>query len=1112
MSRRAQRAVERGAELLKHYRRTGEIQALQAAVRCFAEAVERVAPGHGERAGYLQGLAVGLRLVFERTGERRALEGAIQRLHEALESRPVAKLERALLADLWGCLLMAAQTDSDDELLREVVTNLRMVVAATPATDRYAHGIRVHLGQALRSWYDRTGDPLVLDEAVDVLRPAAVTTHENLALAQHTLGVVLRLRSERARDGHDLDMAVDLLGMAVAASRPGASDHAMFLSSHGDALLTRALRSSGRPGLEAAVQALRRAVAATPDDHRDRAAALANLGVALRMAATRSVEESLPREAVDVGRQAVAASEPGSVPYALHLHGLAASLAGLFGRTGDEATLREAIDVARRSIAALPADHPRRPMHLHLLAVVHTQLFERTGELAVLHDAVASAQAAVAATPRRHPSRGVYLMGLGNALQALVTRTGDERALVRAVEALRQAEEAMPQDLPELAMVLNNLGSALHTTYGNSGDETVLHEAVAILRRSVASTPTGHPDLAGHVHNLGATLRTLFLRNDNEETLTESIAALRRAVDLTPEGHPRRAARLTSLGAAVRILFGRTGDPLALDEARSVFAAAAGTDGAPAGIRVGAARGAGWAATNAGDTAAALAAYELAVALLPQVSPRQLARVDREYGLSGIAGLPAEAAAAAFDTGAVERAVELLEAARGRLLAEGMDPHGDLSALRANAPDLEEDFLHLRDALDAAENAPLVVMVGVDATGRDATAEPLVAAAHVDSRRRRLVDDWEALLARIRSRPGLAGFLRPPSIADLRAVADQGPVVYVIAGDRRSDAVVLAGPDRAPQLVPLPLLSSDVVMAHVRRLPAALPDLSDPTLTEVLGWLWDAVAEPVLAALGPLGPDRPRLWWCAVGALAYLPLHAAGRHGPGEANVLDRVISSYTPTLGALRHARRPADRTQPGDTLVVAMPHTPNVPDLPGASVEADRISQLVPRTRVLTGADATSRTVLEALPRHRIAHLACHGRSGREDTATAALLLHDHATDPLTLREISALRLTGAELAYLSACETALGPDLLVDEALHITAACQLAGYRQVVGTLWPIRDRIATRVATTVYSRLTDDGRTEARVELGACAVDEAVRGVRAEYPGFPAAWAGFLHLGR
>ena len=88
---------------------------------------------------------------------------------------------------------------------------------------------------------------------------------------------------------------------------------------------------------------------------------------------------------------------------------------------------------------------------------------------------------------------------------------------------------------------------------------------------------------------------------------------------------------------------------------------------------------------------------------------------------------------------------------------------------------------------------------------------------------------------------------------------------------------------------------------------------------EVLAWIWDTITEPVLTALGhttALSREEtwPRVWWSPVGALAYLPLHAAGHHSdliasdPAlEANprtVLDRVISSYTTTMRSLAYAR----------------------------------------------------------------------------------------------------------------------------------------------------------------------------------------------------------------
>ena len=54
-------------------------------------------------------------------------------------------------------------------------------------------------------------------------------------------------------------------------------------------------------------------------------------------------------------------------------------------------------------------------------------------------------------------------------------------------------------------------------------------------------------------------------------------------------------------------------------------------------------------------------------------------------------------------------------------------------------------------------------------------------------------------------------------------------------------------------------------------------------MLDVLDWLWDVIAGPVLTALGHTGPPGPgdpwpRVWWCPTGPLTVLPIHAAGRH------------------------------------------------------------------------------------------------------------------------------------------------------------------------------------------------------------------------------------------
>jgi hypothetical protein len=83
-------------------------------------------------------------------------------------------------------------------------------------------------------------------------------------------------------------------------------------------------------------------------------------------------------------------------------------------------------------------------------------------------------------------------------------------------------------------------------------------------------------------------------------------------------------------------------------------------------------------------------------------------------------------------------------------------------------------------------------------------------------------------------------------------------------------------------------------------------------LFELLKWLWDVLAGPVLYELGfreaATNGEQPwpRVCWIPTGPLCLLPIHAAGYHcETGSRTVLDRVISSYSPSIKALRYARR---------------------------------------------------------------------------------------------------------------------------------------------------------------------------------------------------------------
>ena len=189
-------------------------------------------------------------------------------------------------------------------------------------------------------------------------------------------------------------------------------------------------------------------------------------------------------------------------------------------------------------------------------------------------------------------------------------------------------------------------------------------------------------------------------------------------------------------------------------------------------------------------------------------------------------------------------------------------------------------------------------------------------------------------------------------------------------------------------------------------------------------------------------------------------------------------------------------------------MPHTPGASDLPGAQAEATGLQRRFPgRVTVLTGPQATHDTVLAALPAGRWAHFACHGASDLSNPSASCLLLTDHRQRPLTVVDVARLRLDGAGLAFLSACSTARPGGRLADEAIHLASAFQLAGYRHVIATLWPVGDQHAVDLAADIYTTLTTTGEADV-----AGAVHAAVRRMRRRWGwDTPSVWASHIHAG-
>jgi hypothetical protein len=424
-------------------------------------------------------------------------------------------------------------------------------------------------------------------------------------------------------------------------------------------------------------------------------------------------------------------------------------------------------------------------------------------------------------------------------------------------------------------------------------------------------------------------------------------------------------------------------------------------------------------------------------------------------------------------------------------------------------------------------------------------------ASRMIDRRMALAREWDRLVDEVRKLDGFEDFLRPPRLSTLLPAAAEGPVAIINLSRWRCD-VLLVRADGV-EVVELPELTLESVVertneylrtlrrsdqaawevylarrrfddgdrgpGQIRQYTLAKKKLveadqaRDRTLRDVLRWLWDEIADRALAALGftdTPGPEKawPRLWWCPTGPLTLLPLHAAGYHGEdgSGAAVLDRVVSSYTPTLRALLEARRPMVAAPEEERmLIVALPDAPDQVPLENVLRERDLLVSLFGDRHTLLDEGATTDAVRAQLPRHRWAHFSCHGSQNLTDPSQGGLLLRDGL---LTIADVSAQQYEG-EFAFLSACMTAVGGVSLPDEAITLAAALHFTGYRQVIGTLWAVHDQTAADVATLVYRDLTAGARFDPAGS--ARALHAAMRNLR-DVARVPAhAWTPFIHIG-
>lgn len=1127
-----------GLAFQRRFELAGAESDLNEAVTLGQESV-RITPGdHSRKAEVISNLCVTLGSRFRHAGRLADLDEAIDVLRQALQVTSDGHPGRALcLSNLGSALATRFERTGRQEDLEESVSLLRRVVKSTSTRHPERSIYLSQLASALQSLFNQTGNSSFLNEAIDIGRQvtsiASLGSLENIGLLSN-LGMALKSRFEITGLGVDLDEAISIHRRCIEEILAESPSHPVLLNNFGGLLEARFHRTGNMGDLDESVKAFRCAVNESPGGHPDRAG---------------------------------------------YLCGLSGALQSRFRRTGDRDDVNKAIDYGRHSVSGAPLGHRGLAGYRFNLGLALWSRFENEGGIQDLDEAIEEVQQAVQGTPVDNTASAMRFSALGGILQARFIRTGKTKDLDEAIAFQRRAVQDTSDEHTDRMLFLSNLGGALIVRFEHSGAPEDVNEAIITVREALLCTPADHPDRMLVLTNLSAALQSRFKITGDRRDLDEAITILGEAVHVFPEDRPERTRMLTNLGVALHARFEHAGVPDDREAAMSALAEAWSVRSAAPTLRIQAGRA--WAGLMTDiDPARAAGVLQEAVKLLPRVAARQLGRSDQQHALGRFAGLAGQAAAAILAHPGLERheramrALSAVETGRGVLLGQALDTRTELTDLRRRSPDLAADYARLRDHLDLPARNALIGLSAPEDTETTSASNTITRSrmGAVFTDRNGLAREFDEVLERIRALEGFETFGSPPSEQELVREAVQGPVVVFTTAPSRCDALLLTteGIDH----LPLPDLTWNTLVekvdvfqrARAGAVAGPVPEGGeDPqrVLVGVLGWLWDVAAGPVLEALGfgaePEGDLWPRLWWSPGGLLGLLPLHAAGHHADppgGRRTVMDRVVSSYTPTVRALRYAREQAVRQQDargmgGRALIVSMPTTPGLDvwkglaDLPFVVEEVEKVRAQLTDAVVLSGTSPAGETaesaasvaptkekVLERLPTTAIAHFACHGYTDPVDPSQSMLVLEDHAENPLNVVELGPLRLERARLAYLSACGTAATTAVeLIDEAIHVASAFQLAGFPHVVGTLWEVNDRICATVADLFYTHLqAADGLPEQGGESHngdgaldpAKALHSAIREVRDGddlqdvLPGWdrvaaPLLWAPYLHAG-
>jgi TPR repeat protein len=1041
----------------------------EAAIHQLEEDLNITPEDHLSRAGRLHSLAAAYKERFRRTNNKTDLDQSIQLYQGALDIIPEDYPGRSDILQNLGAVYETRSRRIDDKADLDQAIRLyqEALDIITPESYLSRSDILQSLGAAYETRSQRTDSKADLDQSVQLYQDALDITpedHPDQSDILQSLGALYKRRARRTHNKADIEKSIQLYQEAVDKTPKDHPDRGYRFCFFGAAYKRRFEITGNKADLDQSIQLYQEALDKTPEDYPSRGDILSGLGVAYQVQFQRTNNIADLEQSIRLYQEALDITPKDDLSRNYFLQLLGDIYTQHFKKTNTRVYLEQSIRLYQEALDITPEDHPDRSNILVNLGDVYEKRSQRTNDNADLKQCIQFYREALDRTPKDHPDRASRLQYLGAVYGTRFRKTNAKAHLEQSIRFRQEALDITPEDDSSRALQIQGLGNAYRQRFRKTNRKADLEQAIRLCQEALNITPKDHPSRANRLQILGAVFEEQFWKTDAMADIDQSITLYQEALDITPEGHSHRAFQLQCLGNAYRKRFRRTNAIIDLERSIQLHQKLLNESSFPVSTRIRAGKCLIKIHAASNNWSQAYQAASQTLSLIPLLTPYSLENSDKQHLLTKTVGLASGAAAVALlaDKTPYE-AIRLLELGRGVIAGALDEMRADIPELQQKHPQLAAEYINLRDQLDAPKTL----------------TQPQVDQRYNAGRK------LEEMIQTIRTLSGFDRFLLAPSEDELKSAAKDGPIVVINISKYRCDALIIE--NSRLRSLELPRLHFRNIQDHT------LESLAAP---EMLEQLWEAVAQPVLDTLGftqsPSDGCWPRIWWIPTGPLNKFPLHAAGRHtdGCGE-TVLDRVMSSYSSSVKAIIHGRRQQRNlggtlSAPAPALLVAMKHTPGSSKLPFATEEVEMLHDLC-RSMAIESVEPRrcKQDIMSHLPHCNIFHFAGHGYTDNDDPLKSYLLLEDGKSNALTVANLLELNLRkhAPFLAYLSACGTGrINGEKFIDENIHLISACQLAGYRHVIGTLWEVKDEICVEMARITYEGIRDRGMTDESVAWG------------------------------